>query len=198
MSAENMQHTIDNMQQALGRGNGYYPDMCLPEQYMVEQIVVRISDKPGELAKLTNILGNAGINLHALSSDEKTTTYFNVFTGKPVDQDGRILDKEDRMLLRLIVCSPAEAKEELLAKGYTVSTKQTLAVSISDEPGSLATVLSMLAEAGIDIKHAYTCVAKKGESAYAIIRVEDKDNERAMKLFARQGVEPAGSEVCDL
>ena len=172
--------------------------MYLPEQYMVEQIDVRISDKPGELAKLTSILGKAGINLRALSSDEGTTTLLNIFTGRPVDQDGRTLDQDNRMLLRLIVCNPADAKEELNAKGYAVSTKQTLAVSISDEPGSLATVLNILAGAGINIKHAYTCIASKGESAYAIIRVEDKDNGRAMQLFAQHGVEPAGSEVCDL
>ena len=165
---------------------------------MVEQIVVRIFDKPGELAKLTNILGNAGINLRALTSGEGTTTLFNEFTGKPVDQDGRTLDQDSRMLLRLIVCNSADAKEELNAKGYAVSTKQTLAVSIPDEPGSLATVLNILAGAGINIKHAYTCIASKRESAYAIIHLEDKDNEHAMKLFAKHDVEPAGYEVCDL
>ena len=197
MSA-NMQHAIDNTRLTLGRGNGEHLDLSLLEQYMVEQIVVRIADKPGELARLTNILGKAGINLRALNSDEGTTTYCNLFTGKPVDHDGRVLDKEARMLLRLIVCNPANAKEALLTKGYTVSAKQTLAVYIPDEPGSLATVLNMLSDANIDIKHAYTCIAKKGEGAYAIIRVEDKDNERAVRLFARHGVEPAASEVCGL
>jgi len=172
--------------------------MDLLEQYFVEQIAVRISDKPGELAKLTTILGKAGIDLRAISSDEGTTTFINMFTGKPVDQDGRTLDQDDRMLLRLIVSNPTDAKEELRAKGYAVSTKQALAVSIPDEPGSLAKVLNILAGADINIKHAYACIARKEESAYAIVHVADEDNERAMKLFERHGVEPAGSEVYDL
>ena len=165
---------------------------------MVEQIAVRISDKLGELAKLTTVLGNAGINLRAMSSDEGTTTLFTKFTGKPVDQNGSTLDRDGRMLLRFIVSDPTEAKEELRAKGYTVFTKQTLAVSILDEPGSLATVLNILANANIDIQHAYACIARESKSAYAIIHVADKDNERAVKLFAQHGVEPAGPEVYDL
>jgi len=168
------------------------------EQYTVEQLAVRISDKPGEMAKLTSILGSAGINLRALSSDEGITTHYNDFTGKPLDEDGRILDKDERMLLRLIVCNPTDAKVALRAKGYVVTIKRALAVAIPDEPGSLATVLSILAGADINIKHAYTCTVRKCESAYAIIRVKDKDCERAMKLFAQHGVEPGGSTVYDL
>jgi hypothetical protein len=135
----------------------------------LDQLSIFVENRSGRLAEITGLLGNAGIDLRAMS----------------------IADTKDFGILRVIVSDPGRAGEVLRAAGCVFSVTPVLAVSIDDTPGSLSRVLGILAEADISIEYIYAFITRKKDNAYVIFRVED--NERAVAVFAEHGVKTAGA-----
>jgi hypothetical protein len=136
----------------------------------IEQISVFVENKPGRLAEVTAILGDAGVDMRALS----------------------IADTSDFGILRLIVDNPQRAMELLHAEGCVVSMTPVLAVHLEDKPGSLAKVLGVLSGAGISVEYAYAFITRSKGNAYVVFRVED--NARASEILSANGVKTAGSD----
>ena len=134
---------------------------------IVDQVSVFIENKLGALAEVTGIMGEAGIDLRALS----------------------LADTAEFGVLRLIVDEPARAFELLRAAGFVVSMTQALALPIHDAPGGLAGVLRILTDAKIIVEYAYAFITRKLGNAYVILRVED--NARAQEILAGHGVQIA-------
>ena len=100
-----------------------------PRRESVIQLDVELPDRPGELAKLATILGDAGINIDAMSAESAGgETYVS-----------------------LIVNQPVQARDALMKSGYRCSTRTVLVVRIEDRPGALAQLSRKLGDAGIDI-----------------------------------------------
>jgi hypothetical protein len=131
---------------------------------IVDQISIFIENKLGTLAEVTGIMGDAGIDLRALS----------------------LADTADFGVLRVIVDDPRKALELLRAAGFVVSMTQTLAVPITDTPGGLARVLRVLADEGISVEYSYAFITRKEGNAYVILRVAD--NAQAQKVLSEDGV----------
>ncbi len=130
----------------------------------VKQISVFLENKSGRLAQVTRVLGQAGINIRALS----------------------IADTADFGILRLIVNDPAAAYRTLKEAGYTVAVTDVVAVEVRDEPGGLAEVLKPLEENGVNIEYLYAFVQKSGDAAIVVIRAEKVDE--AVEALAKSGV----------
>jgi hypothetical protein len=141
----------------------------------IEQLSIFVENRAGRLAEITGLLGDAGINLCAMS----------------------IADTKDFGILRVIVNDPVRAGEVLRADGCVFSVTPVLAVSIEDKPGSLSRVLGILGDAGISIEYIYAFITRKKDNAYVIFRVED--NVRAIEAFAEHGVGTVDAgEIYDL
>jgi hypothetical protein len=136
----------------------------------VDQISVFIENKPGTLAELTGIVGDAGIDLRALS----------------------LADTADFGVLRLIVNDPGNALNLLRAAGFTVSMTQVLAVPIADSPGGLAKVLRILADEKVNVEYSYAFITRRQGKAYVILRVEN--NEIALGILKREKIITAEDE----
>ena len=134
---------------------------------IVDQISIFIENKLGTLAEVTGIMGEAGIDLRALS----------------------LADTAEFGVLRVIVDDPYKALELLKAAGFVASVTQTLAVPITDSPGGLARVLRVLADANISVEYSYAFITRKEGNAYVILRVAD--NEQAQKALWENGVNAA-------
>ncbi|MEW5786007.1 MAG: ACT domain-containing protein [Bacillota bacterium] len=118
---------------------------------MVKQISVFLENKCGRLVRVTQVLGEAGINIRALS----------------------IADTSDFGILRLIVDQPDQACSVLREKGIMATVNEVIAVEIPDIPGGLARVLAYLEEAAINIEYLYAFVEKPAQDALILIRVEN-------------------------
>ncbi len=129
----------------------------------LKQISVFIENKSGKLAEATRYIADKNINLKALS----------------------IADTQDFGILRVICDDPASAEKELKSGGYIVAVTEVLAVSIDDKPGSLASVLEVLSEAGVAVEYTYAFISAKS-GAYMIFRVDD--NVVAAAALAGAGV----------
>jgi hypothetical protein len=119
----------------------------------VEQISIFIENKSGRLAEITRILGDADINIRALS----------------------LADTSDFGILRLIVNDVETAKSVLKEKGFTVSKTEVVAVEVPDRPGGLSSLLQTLDANLINVEYMYAFVERCGGNAVIIFRFDETD-----------------------
>jgi len=119
----------------------------------VEQISIFIENKSGRLAEITRILGDAGINIRALS----------------------LADTSDFGILRLIVNDVETANAVLKEKGFTVSKTEVVAVEVPDSPGGLSSLLQTLDANQINVEYMYAFVERCGGNAVIIFRFDETD-----------------------
>ena len=130
----------------------------------VEQISVFLENKAGRLAEVTRVLGEAGISIRALS----------------------LADTTDFGILRLIVDRYDQARQILKDKGFTVGKTEVVAVEVPDKPGGLASVLQILARAGINVEYMYAFVQHSGKNAVIIFRFDNLED--AINLLLKEGI----------
>ena len=124
----------------------------------ITQITVTAESKPGVLAKVSDALAKAGVNIVAVCAAEAA----------------------GRGKIRLVVSDPARAKEALAAARIRCGEEPALLVSMEDRPGALAAVASKLAAARINIKCAYA-TASGSDNAQVVVVVANPDKaERAL------------------
>jgi len=104
---------------------------------MAYDVMVLIDDRPGELARLGEVAGEAGVNLDG----------FAAFTG-----EGKgvvhVLVADDRV---------EDLEQALEAAGMGLADRrEVFVVSVADEPGAMGEVCRRLADGGVNIDLAYT------------------------------------------
>lgn len=119
----------------------------------LKQIAVFIENTPGRISEVCGALGDAGINIRALTMG----------------------DAADFGILRLVTNDPDKTKSILKEKGFTVVETNVVGVEIPDEPGGLAGVLDLLAENEINVEYMYVVVGASEKYAYVIFRFTDND-----------------------
>lgn len=129
----------------------------------VEQISIFIENKSGRLAEVSSILGEAGVNIRALS----------------------LADTSDFGILRLIVNDRDKAMNALKTKGFTVSKTEVVAVEVPDQPGGLASILHELDTAAINVEYMYAFVERCGANAVIIFRFDE--TEKAIQTLSAKG-----------
>jgi hypothetical protein len=129
----------------------------------VEQISIFIENKSGRLAEVTRILGDAGVNIRALS----------------------LADTSDFGILRLIVNDRETAKNVLKERGFTVNKTEVVAVEVPDQPGGLSRILQVLDGESINVEYMYAFVERCGGNAVIIFRFDEVD--RAIRALLAKG-----------
>jgi hypothetical protein len=122
---------------------------------MPKDLTVVLQDRPGELARLGQATGEAGVNLQGMCA----------FTG------------EGRGIIHILVddAKAAAARQALEEAGMGVADeREVLVVDIEDRPGTLGELARSLAEASVNIKLAYTTFGVK-----LVVATDDIDSARA-------------------
>ena len=123
---------------------------------MPRNLTMVLHDKPGELARLGEVLGDAGVDLRGLAA----------FTG------------EGNGIIHLLVEDDAAARAtEALhsAKIGLADDREVLVVDIHDRPGTLGELARELAAVNVNIELAYSTFG----GARLVIATDDLDNARA-------------------
>ena len=131
---------------------------------MVKQLSVFLENSQGRLASMTQTLGEAGVDLLALSIAD--TTSFGI--------------------LRAIVDDANKAMAVLKQAGYTVNTTEVLAVLVPDSPGGLAGILALLNNARVNVEYLYSFVRKAQGNALILFKVDQVA--KAAETLASQGI----------
>ena len=130
----------------------------------VYQISVFLENRAGQLAEITKVMADNGIDLRAIS----------------------IAETADYGVLRMIVDNAEKATGILLTNGYILSMTPVLVVGVPDTPGGLAPVLAVMAEGSIDIEYMYSLFTQEVGKAYMVFRVSDE--KKFVELLARHNM----------
>ena len=133
----------------------------------VKQISVFIENKPGRLGAVANVLYRNKLDMRAMNIAEA------------VDFD----------ILRIIATDSYNTTRVLQDEGYICSITDVIGAAISDEPGSMCSLLTSLDENGINLEYTYAFVGRQAGKACVILRVPDADTERTVELLRRQGIQ---------
>ena len=137
----------------------------------LKQIAIAIENAPGRLFEVTHALGEAGINLRALS----------------------LVDTGAFGQLRLLVSDVAKARRILMEMHMPAQVNEVVAVEIEDKPGSLARMLQPLKDAHVQVLYTYAFVGFSQGRAVMIFRFSD--NDRAIRILQENGMQLLDSEA---
>jgi hypothetical protein len=120
----------------------------------MRDLAVNLEDKPGELARLGEATGGAGINIEGMSG---STT-------------------EGRGTLHILVEDAGATRSALEGAGIDVGDERdVLVVDVEDRPGTMGEVARKLADAGVNVELAYTTFA----GVRLVLGVDDLEKARA-------------------
>jgi len=133
----------------------------------IKQISVFLENTTGRLCEVTQTLAKAGVNLRAIS----------------------IADTADFGILRLIADKTDDAVNALSAAGFTTRQTTVAAVEINDKPGSLASLIELFKESGINIEYLYASLEGGDGKAVVIFKLED--HEKGFEILKKSGLKLA-------
>ena len=130
----------------------------------IRQLSIFLENRVGRLAEITRILGQAGVDILAIS----------------------VADTTDFGILRLLVDDVDKAVESLKSQGVVCSVNTVTVVSVDGVPGGLAKVLGTLDEAGINVEYMYTVSQKKSTDPLMVFRFAGE--ETALAALRKAGL----------
>ncbi|GKS63534.1 acetolactate synthase [Nitrospira sp.] len=129
------------------------------------QLVISGQSKPGALARVTAVLGEAGVNIKAFSAPEVAGT------GK----------------LRLLVADLDGARAALRSAKIKFSEETALLLSLENKPGALKKVAELLMKSRINIKCGYCTPSREGKRALVVLTVSNTD--KALTILRNQSLD---------
>lgn len=130
----------------------------------LKQISIFIENSPGRLYEVTHALGEAGINLRALS----------------------LVDTADFGVLRLLVSDVTTARRIMMERHLPARIDDVVAAEIEDRPGSLTGLLRPLLDAKVNVVYMYAFMGFSPSKAFMIFRFND--NDRAIEILGKNGI----------
>lgn len=118
---------------------------------IIKQLSIFLENKTGRLAEISEILGNAGINMSAFS----------------------VADSSEFGILRLIVSEPEKALAALQAEAFSVRLTDVICLNTPNTPGGLSKAMTLLKNASVEIEYMYAF--SLGDDAISVIKPQDID-----------------------
>ena len=120
---------------------------------MLNQISVFLENRSGQLAQITDILSENGIDIRAIN----------------------IAEVSDYGVLRFVSDNSAKSLEVLKENGFVVTSAKVVAVAVPDKTGGLNELLKTVKDKNIDINYMYSIFGKTDGLAYMIFKVENPE-----------------------
>ena len=127
------------------------------------QFSVFLVNKPGVLAQVTNALGQAKINLMAMT----------------------LVDSQEHGVLRMVTEGVDAAREVLKKLNLPMTETEVLCVDLPNRPGALADVATLLGQEHININYAYVTSGAPGGRTTGVFKVADQP--KALKVLKKSG-----------
>ena len=125
----------------------------------LKQFDVYVQDKPGELAKICEILGSQGVNIKAVASERAPN--------KP--------------MIKIVTDDETTTKSALARTGIVYDMRDVIAVKMPDRPGELGKVARRLARAMVNVDSIYILNKENGMTEIAFTVDDVKKAEGILK-----------------
>lgn len=136
----------------------------------IQELSLRLPNRPGQLAEVLRRLAQQRINIAAISVDSTRS-------------QGRV---------RLVVSDPIRALEILRDAEFPVETRELIAVALEDRPGTLQEALDVLAKGRVNILSITLLVTR--QHARALVALSVNNLPKARRLLQEGGYLSAEGE----
>lgn len=140
----------------------------------VTQLSIPIANKPGELARISEMMGDAGVNILAL--------FVTTVTGEG--------------LMRFVADNPEKATHVLTSHGMSVDTQEVIAAETPHHAGGLLAVLNPLKRAAINVQFVYPFI-QTGESTILVLGCGEQNND-AIEALKKDWIRLYGEELYNM
>jgi hypothetical protein len=125
----------------------------------LKQFDVYVQDKPGELAKVCELLGSNGVNIKAIASERNNA--------KP--------------LIRIVTDDETTTKTTLRRAGIAYDLRDVVSVKMLDRPGELGKVARKLAISMVNVDSIFILGKDNGRTEIALTVDNEKKAAKALK-----------------
>ena len=142
----------------------------------IKQISVFLENHPGALREMTELLGNAGVDLLALS----------------------VADTQNFGIIRVIVDSASTDSSVKLLRdnGYVAKVNHVICAEVPDRPLGLCELLGLVEKAELSVEYMYSFLrASNNGEAHMILRLSN--GEKAAQLFQMHDVKMMSQDEVD-
>ena len=113
---------------------------------MATEFKVRLKNRPGTLARVGTVLGDADVNIVAIQG----------------------FSRGEESIIQFVPTNPDKVVAALKAAGIPYTNREVLIVKVLDEPGMLGDVALVMTDAGINIDSVYVTTA-----GHVVLAVDD-------------------------
>ena len=146
------------------------------------EISLFLKNVPGELGRLSSMLGEAGINIDALTIQDASSYVQDLFKarGKSLKRIASVAsynsmrkDSAEFALIRMLVDQTDKAIDLLSRNDFLFDIMPVIAVELENRPGELARISTEFGEQGININYVYGTVSSPEEKCLFVFCPED-------------------------
>lgn len=141
----------------------------------VKQITITMPNQPGQLARISEMMGEAGVNIIAL------------FITTTPDGLGKMFFVAD---------NPDKAANVLASQGIEVKTTDVIAAETPHHAGGLLAVLNPLKRASVNVEYLYPCI-QTGEATILILGV-GKQLKEGVEALKKDWIRLYGEELYNM
>jgi hypothetical protein len=154
------------------------------------EINLFLKNIPGELGKLSSLLGTSGINIDALTIQDASAYVQKLFEarGRSLKRIASVAsynsmrkDSAEFALIRFLADDTDKAVDVLSKNDYLFDIMPVIAIELENKPGELARVASKFGEEGLNINYVYGSVSSPEEKCLFVFCPEDI--EQASQIF---------------
>lgn len=122
---------------------------------MEKEFSVRLENRSGELARVTEALQKEGVNIRSISTESKAE------------------------VVRIVTSDSEKTRRTLSQSDMQFSERNLLVTKLEDKPGELARVSRLLAQEGVNIDAAYM-FDKDSKHVHVALAVSDENKARSI------------------
>jgi len=151
------------------------------------QLSVILTNAPGELSKLCDVLKGSNVNILAMSIQNAKDSVKELYnmrekTGRRIalaeSYRGILKDSSDYSLIRILVDKPTEAEKALVKANHLIDKDHVFVFRLANQPGMLGKVAKRLGEANVNIDYIYgSAMEDAGESIF-VVHIAESDFDR--------------------
>lgn len=160
------------------------------------EISLFLKNQPGELGKLSTLLGNEEINIDAITIQDASSYVKELFLarGKSLKRIASAASynsmRKDSAAFALIRLLPADGMTNrainlLTQHSYLFDMMPVIALELDNKPGELARITSQFGEKGININYVYGSVVNSPEAKCLFVFCPE-DIDQAADIFKKE------------
>lgn len=138
---------------------------------MAKQITTFIFNQPGSLARFCTLMKEHDIDLRAMN----------------------VGDAEDFGIVRIIADDADKAIKVLKENDFIVQVRDVLVIEVSDHPGALVELLTILGKANVNVDYTYALFSRHEGTAGFVLKTDNR--REAEKALSEAGIKVLSDEA---